>query len=394
MKISHLIYIISVSAALLPQTLSAQSEAWLDSIEHNNTTLATQRRQLEASYAESRSEARLSDPEAEVGYFFGSPKGIPNRVNVSVSQSLDWAVITGRKRKLTRAADRMADATYAAQRLTILSEAEQLLTQAVYLNKLCGELQSRCQQADALAAAYERKFNEGDINRLEVNKVKLNASVALAALQKAETERNGVMLNLQKLNGGKPVNCTDTTYAAHSLPALPDVLQHTGEQHPEVLARKASLAQSIEQLRVSKSEAWPTLSVGFSGEYVKDSRYSGVTLGVSIPLWGNSRAKVKQRKMENRVSELDLTDVQTQLTADIRTQYAAAQKLFATAHRLEEQIASTANAELLNRALAEGQISVMDYLLETAFYYDARTAQLEAERDAQLASAALRSYMR
>ena len=54
----------------------------------------------------------------------------------------------------------------------------------------------------------------------------------------------------------------------------------------------------------------------------------------------------------------------------------------------------TANAELLDRALAEGQISVMDYLLETSFYYDARTAQLEAERDAQLAAAALRSYMR
>ena len=58
-------------------------------------------------------------------------------------------------------------------RRTILTEAEQLLTQVVYLNKLCSELHRRSVQADALAAAYERKFSEGDINRLEVNKVNL-----------------------------------------------------------------------------------------------------------------------------------------------------------------------------------------------------------------------------
>ena len=75
------------------------------------------------------------------------------------------------------------------------------------------------------------------------------------------------------------------------------------------------------------------------GKYVKDSRYSGLTLGVSIPLWGNSRTKVKQRKMERQVSELDLADVQTQLGADIRTRYATAQSLFETAQRLNEQIA-------------------------------------------------------
>lgn len=385
---------LAAAACLFPLQAEAQSESLLKLIEEHNTTLATQRRQIEATYAEGRAENRLSDPEAEVGYFFGSPKGIPNRVNVSVSQSLDWGVITGRKRKLAKATDQMADASYAALRRTILTEAEQLLTQAVYLNKLCSELHRRSVQADALAAAYERKFSEGDINRLEVNKVKLNASVALAALQKAEAERNEVTLNLQKLNGGMPIYCTDTLYAADSLPDIQRMLEYATEQHPEVVARKAALTQRTEQLRVTKSEAWPTLSVGFSGEYVKDSRYSGLTLGVSIPLWGNSRTKVKQRKMERQVSELDLADVQTQLGADIRTRYATAQSLFETAQRLNEQIALTANAELLDRALAEGQISVMDYLLETSFYYDARTAQLEAERDAQLAAAALRSYMR
>lgn len=384
----------AAAACLFPLQAEAQSESLLKLIEEHNTTLATQRRQLEATYAESRSENRLSDPEAEVGYFFGSPKGIPNRVNVSVSQSFDWGVITGRKRKLAKATDQMADASYAALRRTILTEAEQLLTQVVYLNKLCSELHRRSVQADALAAAYERKFSEGDINRLEVNKVKLNASVAQAALQKAEAERNEVTLNLQKLNGGMPIYCTDTLYAADSLPDIQRMLEYATEQHPEVVARKAALTQRTEQLRVTKSEAWPTLSVGFSGEYVKDSRYSGLTLGVSIPLWGNRRTKVKQRKMERQVSELDLADVQTQLGADIRTRYATAQSLFETAQRLNEQIALTANAELLDRALAEGQISVMDYLLETSFYYDARTAQLEAERDAQLAAAALRSYMR
>ncbi len=378
-------------AAALPGW--AQRPALLDSIEANNTSLQALVVQTQATMQQNRSDMRLSDPEAEVGYFFGSPKGIPNRVNVSVSQSLDWGVITGRRRKLAKAGDIVAHENYRLQRQTVLAEALQTLTQMVYYNRLCNELDERLQLAQEMQLLYEKKFAEGDLNQLEVNKVKLNATVAQAELRRAQSERQALQLNLQRLNGGKPLECNDTLYYAEALPALADLMAQVKESHPQVLSSEGAIKQSLQQLKLAKSESWPTFSVGYSGEYVKDSKYSGITLGMSIPLWGNTRAKVRQSRTEVLARQLDLADVETQLSASLQQQYATALALQQTADRLKDELKLTGNARLLRRSLDEGQISLLDYLLELSFYYDARTAQLEAERDARLAAAALRSYL-
>ena len=61
-----------------------------------------------------------------------------------------------------------------------------------------------------------------------------------------------------------------------------------------------------------------------------------------------------------------------------------------TAQQLAHSLQQLNNDNLLRRSLILGQMSLLDYLLEISFYYTARTAQLEAERDAQLALSALR----
>ena len=61
------------------------------------------------------------------------------------------------------------------------------------------------------------------------------------------------------------------------------------------------------------------------------------------------------------------------------------------ADELHQGLLATSNSRLLQRSLELGQISLLDFLLETSFYYAARTAWLEAERDAYLSAAAIRS---
>lgn len=378
---------------LLSLPVKAQQAALLDSIEAHNTTLRALRAQVDAEVWQNKAELRLSDPEAEVGYMFGTPKGVPNRVNVSVSQPLDWGVITGRKCKWAEAGNQVSQGNYRLQRQAVLGEAYLGLTQVVYYNRLCNELAERLRLAKEVQALYEKKFAQGDINQLEVNKVKLNASVAQADLQRAESERQTLLLDLQRMNGGLPLHCPDTLYASAPLPSLADLQQSVAAEHPQIAGGQAAIAQSEQQLKLSRSEAWPTFSVGFAGEYVKGTNYSGLTLGLSLPLWGNSRTKVRQSRAELVARKLDLADARTQLASSVQQQYASALALQQTADRLSSEIQVVSNAHLLRRSLDEGQISLLDYLLELSFYYDARTAQLEAERDARLAVAALRSYL-
>lgn len=368
-------------------TVQAQSPRLLDSIAANNTALRALQSKSEAEILKNNTNLRLADPEAEVGYMFGTPKGLSHRTNVSVSQSLDWALMTGRKRKLADAGNELSESVWRAERQRILSEARQSLTLAVFCNKLCSELERRLKLAREVERLYEAKFENGDINLLEVNKVKLNTSVAQAELKRARSERQRVQLDLQRLNGGVPLLCTDTLYAVEALPALSDLQERVGQSHPLVAGAQAAVAQSRENIRVAKAEAWPEFSVGFSGEYAKDSKYNGVTLGVRIPLWGGTRAKVKQFRSEAAARQLDEADVRNQLAGNLQQAYASAVSLQHTADELQRNLQTSNNEDLLRRSLDEGQITLLDYLLELSFYYNARTAWLEAERDARLAAA-------
>ena len=94
--------------------------------------------------------------------------------------------------------------------------------------------------------------------------------------------------------------------------------------------------------------------------------------------------------MANR---LDLTDVQLQLRTSVARQYASMTTLQNCVSDLQRDLTGTDNTRLLRRSLEEGHISLLDYLLELSFFYTARTAFREAERDAILAQADLWSLV-
>jgi outer membrane protein, heavy metal efflux system len=286
------------------QTQSAQSSAWGDAllgIVHNNSTLKAARSQLQASRLANGTTLKLPDPEAEVAYLFGSPQGVPNRTNVSVTQTLDWGVLTGRRKQLAGAGNQVAEAAYRQAEQQLLAEADQTLTSVVYYNKLCTELAQRAALANEVCQLYQQKFAQGDINQIEVNKVKLNASVSQAELERARNERQELLLQLQRLNGGQPLELADTCYpnANQPLPALAD-LQGAVAQSPALLAAQAAVAQQQAEVKLAKAEALPALMVGFQGEYIKDNNYSGLSLGFSLPLWGHDghNKQVEQRACE------------------------------------------------------------------------------------------------
>ena len=74
-------------------------------------------------------------------------------------------------------------------------------------------------------------------------------------------------------------------------------------------------------------------------------------------------------------------------------QYATARHLLDASDKLRSDLSTTSNTTLLRRALDEGQISLLDYLLEMSFYYTARTTLLDTERQAQQAISTLRGLL-
>lgn len=389
-----ILYMVCAAAPILcaQSVLKSGWESWMAQIAQNNTTLKALHRQMQASVLANGSNLCLSDPEAEVAYLVGTPKGVPNRTNVSLTQSLDWDVLLGRRRALAKANNQVAYNDYRRAVQQVLTEADEQFTSLVYYNKLCGELSQRQTLAEEIERLYQQKFERGDINQLEVNKVCLNASVCRADWARANNERQQILANLQRLNGGHAVAFTDTVYplAGKALPPLVD-FQSALAGSLAVQTAQAAVAQSEAEIKVAKAEGLPALTVGFQGEYIKQNNYSGLSLGFSVPIWGNSRKKIRKAEAELAANRLTVDDVIYQERAQVAKLYASAQQLQQAANALQKDMQLMNNDQLLRRSLELGQISLLDYLLELSFYYTARTSQLEAERDAQLAVSALRS---
>ena len=389
-----ILYMVCAAAPILcaQSVLKSGWESWMAQIAQNNTTLKALHRQMQASVLANGSNLSLPDPEAEVAYLVGTPKGVPNRTNVSLTQSLDWDVLLGRRRALAKANNQVAYNDYRLAVQQVLTEADEQFTSLVYYNKLCGELSQRQALAEEIERLYQQKFERGDINQLEVNKVRLNASVCRADWARANNERQQILANLQRLNGGHAVAFTDTVYplAGKALPPLVD-FQSALAGSLAVQTAQAAVAQSEAEIKVAKAEGLPALTVGFQGEYIKQNNYSGLSLGFTVPIWGNSRKKIRKAEAELAANRLTVDDVIYQERAQVAKLYASAQQLQQAANALQKDMQLMNNDQLLRRSLELGQISLLDYLLELSFYYTARTSQLEAERDAQLAVSALRS---
>lgn len=365
----------------------------MQAIARNNTTLKAMHAQLQATLLANSADNVLPDPEAEVAYLFGSPKGVEPRTNVAVTQSLDWGVLTGRRRKLSKAANTAAMAEYRVAFQKVMSEADAALVQMVYYNRLQAELEARCHEARNIMLMYEKKYTDGDVNLIELNKVRLNTAVSEAELQRAKADRAAVAQTLQRLNGGAPIAMPDTVYPATTalppLATLKEAMPHTAA----MAQAEASLAQSIAAVKLAKVEGMPEFTVGFQGEYIKDNNYSGPSIGLSIPLWGNTRRKMKAARATQVASQLSVADARQQQQSTLDQLYMQATDLNATTQQLKDHLAATTNDVLLRRSLEAGQLSVLNYLLEQSFYYSARTALLEAERDAQLAVSQVRALM-
>lgn len=381
-----------VAAGLLAAaSLHAQSPALLDTIARNNPTLRAALAGRRAAEAANRAETRLPDPEAEVAYLAGSPSGVPNRTNVSLTQELDWGVLTGRRKGLVEAADRTAAARQRGVYREVMADALEQLVLLVHGNRMVAEMEARLALAQQVEGLCLKLYDKGDLTEPEMNKARLNTAVAKADRQRAADERAAVMARLRALNGGLSFVCNDTVY---SLPA--DDLCRAAETRslPRTAAvegAEAAVAEAEAEVKLARAQQWPSFTVGFQGEYIRQNNYSGLSLGLSLPLWGNKRAEVRRREAELLASRLDLAD--TQLTAGAQQELLAqkTRRLLQVADELHQGLLATSNSRLLQRSLELGQISLLDFLLETSFYYAARTAWLEAERDAYLSAAAIRS---
>ena len=372
-------FFVMMTAACCVQAQN-EVERVLQSVEQHNTTLIALRHETEAAKVGNHTNLNLPNPEVEFGYLWGSPSSIGHRKDVSAVQSFDFATVSGAKRRLARQQDALADWQYKESRMQLLLEAHHLCLDAIYYNAMCKELMQRKQYAEEIASAQQKRLEQGDINRIEYNQVKLDLAAVCAELMRCNTERAAVMAELQRLNGGEPLLIEATDYPAVAIANDFEAWYAEAEQKSPALAYvKQQIDVANRELAVRRADGLPTVSLGFMGEYVSGENYQGVKVGMSIPLWANKN-RVRQAKAEVEAAKARQTDARQQFYSRLHNLFVQQRGLRQVVQSYQEALRATDNTSLLKKALDAGSISTMDYLLGARMYYDAVNQKMDACR--------------
>lgn len=363
----------------------------LRSIEINNTSLKALRKAADARISSNNAEVGFDDPEIEVGHLWGKPQQIGSMQTINAVQWFDLPTITGLKGDLASKQNSVVELNYLSQRLNILLDAKKLCIEIIYTNAFINELDKRLQFAQDLAIGYKKRFDQGDINILEYNKSQINLANSKIEKEKVEIEKERLLSELKKFNGGLDINIVSSENSTQSLPlTFEEFYLSMVEKSPNLSKAKKEIEVGRSRLKNSKAMNLPEISVGYAMENVIGEHFQGITLGVSIPLWKNSE-RVNEAKALLSESEANAVDLKEKYYYTMSSQFNQAKSLRQTALEYRKALTDYSNTNLLEKALKLGEISIMDYMVELQFYYDMLEKALKSERDYELILAELTS---
>lgn len=370
------------------------AEVVLASVEKNNPELQALRKRAESEKYGFKAERMVEAPEVGFDYLWGSPADIGTRKDISVTQSIDIATISGTKGKIAKSESELSDMQFNVRRQEILLQAKLLYINIIYCNAVGAELERRLERSEKVESVYRDMQVRGETDMIEVNKAHLAYLAQRNALARNKMEAEGFRLELQRLNGGEPLEINDLSYVrSDMLPADFDTwYKEVADRSPEIRAARQNVKVNEAVARGIKMSSCPTITAGYMAELVKGSNFRGLTLGLSIPLW-SARSKTRQANLSCEASRLEVKDVEASEYSALRSLYEKASGLKDLSDELALSLAVSDEAmSMTEKKFNEGEISLMDSIMELSLYYSVVDESLAASRDYDLALAELNAW--
>lgn len=374
-----------------------EASSLLSQIEENNTTLIALRTEAEARKLENRTGITLADPEVGYKHMWEGAEESGNLTELTVTQSIDLATVMGQRTRVAREQNLLIDEEYRMARMEILLDAQLTLVDLAYYNALAAELDRRLGHARRVVEAERTRLESGDTDALSHNNVLLSLSALEAEKARVDMERSVLIARLTALNGGVTLDNLESLDALQSL----DNLDHIdfSSWYAEAEAHLPQLAQARQmsevrssELALAKASHLPSLSATYINErHTVGTRSQGVAVGVSIPLWANKN-RVRSARTALQATEAQQADAELQLRSAFEQEFTRVKGLHHTAMLYRRALDEANNSTLLEKAMDEGFISVLEYLQGIELYYDYLDRSLSADRDYHRALATLEAW--
>jgi len=387
---SLLIGLFALGLSINAQAQSDLKEV-LQAVENNNLSLKAQNQLIESHKIGYKTEMNLANPELTFEKNFSDVDGNP--YEILISQDFDFPTVYLQKNKIKKAKTANLDNIRQQNRQNILLSAEKVCLNLIYQNKQKEQLTIRYENAQKLVSFFKRKLEKGDANILEMNKVKIVLLNIKNQLQLCNTQVSNLNEELKQLNGGKAIEFNSVLYPTVSIEKNftkleMEVLNNT----PNLNKMKADMDIASKQTSLAKNQVLPKLNLGY--RYLNsdiNKSFNGINVGISIPLW-ESRNRVKFAKLNQLSQESQYLSEEKLLVSDIQKNYQNYQGLKASLAEYRLVLEGSNMNELLKKALDFGQISSIEYFMESIYFYESFDTYLQVEKEYHLAVADLLKY--
>lgn len=387
-------YILIVLSFILSRQLFAQAEIDMVVAEilKNNTTLQALRQNADAEKLGNKTGIYLSDPEVEFNYLWGSPSLIGNRTDIRVQQSFDFPTAYKFRRQIADLRNNQVEFEFQRSQRETATNVRQICVDLTYNQMLRKELSGRVESARRMADSYQAKFAAGEANILEVNKTRLVSLSLSKELERLEIEGQELLSGLARLNGGIPVNFSASGFQPILVPSdFEQWYAQAGQTNPVLQWLKQQVEVLRKQEKLNVAQSMPGFQTGYMSEKVVGQHFQGVTAGISIPLWENKNT-IKHARAQAEAAQSMEADQKLQFYNQLKAVHGRAVSLQKNLADYRQKLQECSNSDLLQKALAKGEISLVDYLFELTVYYDSVNRLLESERDLNQAWVELNRY--
>ena len=370
--------IILLSAArLLPQNI----EMIIAEVENNNPALIALRKSAEAERIGNKTGLSLSNPELEFSYLWGSPQAIGKRNDLSIMQSFDFPAAYAYRNQISEYRNVQVELELEKHRREILLQVRQLCNMLVYHNVMRAELETRAENARRIADSWEAKYRAGEAGIIDYNKSRINLLNTERDAESNEIEREALLAELVSLNGGKPIDLTDTVYPLLPIPSEFEEWYAGAEQNSPLLQwLKQEVSVSLKNEQLSVALGLPRIQAGYMSETVVGEQYRGVSLGIAIPLLENRNA-VKYARAKTIAVQSAEADARNRFYNNLKALHTKTVSLQNNLNEYREKLSVYNSSALLMKALDLGEISLTEYIYELTFYYESINRLHDMEKE-------------
>ena len=373
--------IIAATLAIANAANAITIEDVIASVKQNNKELKYTTAQIDAQASEIKTNNNLSNPVVEGGYLFGKGPA-ENKWEVGVSQEFEWPGLYSSRGAANKARVEAMKLGYSVKQLQLLTEAYGVCLDIISLNRQIEYEKNIQSNIDALYEKNMKAFEHGEVSVIDINKLKVERIGLQQKIDDCVLRRDALVKQLEGYNANMPLAGVESLneYPAQQLVSLDEYLAEAKESAPEVMQYRADMAADEKDVKVAKMQGLPKFSLGYKHANEEGNSFNGATVGVSLPIFEN-RGKKKAAKAKAISSQLAYDNAVLALTNEVTTNYNKATTLGKQLAGYSEALDGVNNVEILNKALAGGQISLLTYLQEVRYFVEARAVMLEMESE-------------